>query len=269
MPDKRQLEFFLLRYMPDAVKEEFVNIGVVMFEPGKSSGFADVRFTRNWNRVLCLDPGADIEFLQALERDLREQLQSVKDSEYLLSKLRDSFSNLLLVSPTRGALVEEPVKEFEVVSKLYLENVHRPKRRVISGRERILAGMREEFEQAGVWKLLLHGVPVAPYTRAGDPLNFDFGYRVGDSMKFFHAVTLKASVDQAMMLAARYPAIASKMAEKNKVTPYFTAVVDDSLDKKNERIQFALEMMQESRIKVAAAAEMPQIAELARQELQA
>ena len=32
MAEKRQLEFFLLRYVPDAVREEFVNIGVVMVE---------------------------------------------------------------------------------------------------------------------------------------------------------------------------------------------------------------------------------------------
>ena len=43
MSDKRQLEFFLLRYVPDAVKDEFVNIGVVMTEPAANgSGFADV-----------------------------------------------------------------------------------------------------------------------------------------------------------------------------------------------------------------------------------
>ena len=49
MADLRQLEFFLLRYVPDAVKDEFVNIGVVMLEPGANgAGFADVRFTRDW-----------------------------------------------------------------------------------------------------------------------------------------------------------------------------------------------------------------------------
>src|ERR1039458_2332077 len=50
-----QCEFFLLRYVPDAVKDEFVNLGVVLYEPGKAgsaqAGFADVRFTRDWRRV--------------------------------------------------------------------------------------------------------------------------------------------------------------------------------------------------------------------------
>ena len=75
MADRRQLEFFLLRYVPDAVKDEFVNIGVVMVEPGANGGgFAEVRFTRDWRRVRCLDPQADVEMLAALERDIRGQL---------------------------------------------------------------------------------------------------------------------------------------------------------------------------------------------------
>ena len=41
MGEKRQLDFFLLRYVPDAVKDEFVNVGVVMVETGANGGFAD------------------------------------------------------------------------------------------------------------------------------------------------------------------------------------------------------------------------------------
>ena len=82
MADRRQLEFFLLRYVPDAVKDEFVNIGVVMVEPGANGGgFAEVRFTRDWRRVRCLDPQADVEMLEALEREIRGQLATAHDRE--------------------------------------------------------------------------------------------------------------------------------------------------------------------------------------------
>lgn len=73
MVEKRKLEFFLLRYVPDAVKGEFVNFGLAMIETPESrsgNGFAEVRFTRDWSRVLRADPQADIEVLQALERDI-------------------------------------------------------------------------------------------------------------------------------------------------------------------------------------------------------
>ena len=88
MAERKKLEFFLLRYVPDAVKDEFVNIGVVMVEPGgNGAGFADVRFTRDWRRVRCLDPQADVEMLAALEREIRGQLKATQDREVLLRRL--------------------------------------------------------------------------------------------------------------------------------------------------------------------------------------
>ena len=159
-------------------------------------------------RVRCLDPQADIEMLEALERDIRLQLRGIRDREALLRKLEESFSNVIQLSPTKACLTEDPAKEIETLAKLYFGATKQIGRATVSGRQQILGKMREAFERAGVWKLLMHGIPVAPYTRHGDPFKFDFGYRVGDEIKLFHAVSLKANVDQAIMLAARYPKIA-------------------------------------------------------------
>jgi hypothetical protein len=41
----------------------------------------------------------------------------------------------------------------------------------------IQAGMRGEFERAGVWDLLRKQIRAAEYTRPGDPLRIDMGYR--------------------------------------------------------------------------------------------
>src|SRR5215831_17151445 len=75
MTDLRHCEFLVLRYVPDVVKGEFVNIGVVLLEEGEG-GFTDVRFTRDWRRVRCADPDADIELLESYEDELRRLLQS-------------------------------------------------------------------------------------------------------------------------------------------------------------------------------------------------
>ncbi len=273
MGGRRQLEFFLLRYVPDAVKDEFVNIGVVMVEPTHGAGannstFADVRFTRDWRRVRCLDPQADVEMLTALERDIRGQLAEVGDRATLLRRLKDSFSNVIQLSPAKGCVAEDPVREIETMASIYLESTKAAGKREGSGRQRILGKMREAFEQAGVAKLLLP-VPVAPYTKPGDPFQFDFGYRVGGEIKLFHAVSLKASVDAAVMLAARYPRIAPVMSKVAGAAPALTAVIDDDLDRGQESVQFALSMMEEERIRIAVVADMPMIAEVARRELRA
>ncbi len=271
MAEKRQLEFFLLRYVPDAVKDEFVNIGVVMTEPGANgSGFADVRFTRDWRRVRCLDPEADIEMLEALEREIRSQLQYAHERGMLLRRLEDSFSNVIQVSSTKGCLAEEPEKEIDILANLYFGASKRVSRQAaVSGRLHILARMREAFETVGVWTLLMKTVPAEPYTKPGDPLKFDFGYRVGETIKLFHAVSLKTNVELAMALASRYPKIGSSMAQMTKARPLLTAVVDDDLNRGASEVQFALGEMEEAQIRVAPAADMPEIAASAQRDLRA
>ena len=269
MADRRQLEFFLLRYVPDAVKDEFVNVGVVMVEAGANgAGFADVRFTRDWRRVRCLDPQADVEMLAALERDIRRQLATTNDREVLLRRLKDSFSNVIQLSPTKGCLADDPVREIEAMASVYLEAERVGGKREVGGRQRILGKMREAFEQAGVEQFVLP-VPAAPYTKPGDPFQFDFGYRVGGEIKLFHAVSLKASVDAAVVLAARYPRIAPVMSKMTDAISTLTAVIDDDLDRRQEVVQFALSSMEDEKIRIAVAAEMPMIAEVARRELRA
>ena len=267
MADRRQLEFFLLRYVPDAVKDEFVNIGVVMVE-SDGGGFADVRFARDWRRVRCLDPQADVEMLGALEREIRGQLATTHDREVLLRRLEDSFSNVIQLSPAKGCLAEDPVREIEVMASIYLESAKVTGQRIVSGRQMILGKMRDAFEQAGVAKFILP-VPAAPYTRPGDPFQFDFGYRVAGELKLFQAVSMKAGVDAAVLLAVRYPRIVPVMSKLTESAPLLTAVIDDDLDRERDEVRFALSMMEEEKIRIAVVAEMPGIAEVARRELRA
>ena len=62
MAERKQCEFQLIRYVPDPVKNEFVNIGVLLrASAGEQSA---LRFTRDWARVLCLDPDAHTQMLE-------------------------------------------------------------------------------------------------------------------------------------------------------------------------------------------------------------
>ena len=65
MQERVPCEFFLIRYVPDVVKGEFVNIGVVLREAGGdgSGAAARVRFTRDWARVGCVDAEAGLALL--------------------------------------------------------------------------------------------------------------------------------------------------------------------------------------------------------------
>jgi hypothetical protein len=273
MADKRHLEFFLLRYVPDAVKDEFVNIGVVMVEASANGAsanearFADVRFTRDWRRVRCLDPQADVEMLEALEREIRGQLVEARDRETLLQRLQDSFSNVVQLSPAKGCLAEDPAREIEVMASMYLEAAKIAGKREASGRQRILSAMRGAFEHAGVWPLMRKSIAIAQYTHKGDPLKIDCAYRPNGEIKMFQAISLEADTDAAKVLAFSYPRIVEGIAAKEKASTVLTAVVEDGLDRSDEAVLFALATLEQSRIRVAAAGEMAGIAEVARREL--
>ena len=280
MNSRRQCEFFLLRYVPDAVKDEFVNLGVVLYEAGQAgqAGFADVRFTRDWRRVRCLDPDVDVEMLEALEREIRERLaEGGEGRRWLLGKMEDAFSNAIRLTPAKAVLAESPQAEMEKLAQLYLERTRRGERHS-SGRQQVFGRMRDEFERHGVWQFMRKAIAAAEYTHRGDPLKIDCGYapqtnggeggwRADGRIKLFHALSLEAEVNAAKVLAFSFPQLRAGLQRVERAQAELTAIVEDDLDGNDEGIGFALATMRGHEIAVATVAEMPVIAERARLEL--
>ena len=270
MPKWRQLDYFFLRYAPVAVRDEFVNFGLVMIESSvRGSGFADVRFTRDWRKLLRLDPQADLEMLQAFESDIRRRVVEARNCEAVMIALNESYSNLIQLSGVKGCLSENPSKELDVMASIYLEGPQVKAEQVLTARSRLVAQMQEAWDTAGVSKLV-NPVAAAEFTKPGDPFKFDFGYRVDRQFKLFQAVSLHSSVDPAVMLASRYPGIADAMrSAKERWNPTLTAVVEDQVDRTKAQVVFAVDTMLEQGVIVRPVAEMPAIAAAARVELRA
>jgi hypothetical protein len=266
MPDKLQCRFFVLRYAPDAVKNEFINVGLVLLPP---AGGAQVRFTRDWSRVLCLDPEADVEMLQALEQDLRNQLREMNgDHDLLLRRIQDSFSNAIQPSEFQACLASSAVAEADELARLYLERPRRRQQaREPSGRVAIVARMRSEFEAAGVWPLMQEKIPVSRYTRSGDPLKIDCGYSPNGTVKLFHAVTLSSDINAAKVLAFSFPQLAQGIRKAEGKQAQLTAVVEDNLPADDESVAFARDTLEQNAIRIAPVSMMPQIARDAARDL--
>src|SRR5580658_3874536 len=170
MAEKKQIEFFLLRYVPHAVRQEFVNIGVLMVEGGANGAvLADVRFAKDWRRVRCLDPQADVEVLEALLLEIRAAVGDIRDRAMLMKRMEDSFSNVIQLSAPMAVVTAMPEVEIETMASMFVDEAKVGSTRVLTGRGRILGAMRDAFEQAGVAKFL-NPVPVAPYTKVGDQI---------------------------------------------------------------------------------------------------
>jgi Protein of unknown function (DUF3037) len=263
-PQKHPCRFFVLRYAPDAVKNEFVNIGLVLLPP---AGNAQIRFTRDWSRVLCLDPEADMEVLQALESDLREKLLQMNgDHDFILRRIQDSFSNALQTSEFQACLAESPEAEADELARLYLERPRRRQPRELSTRQAIYQKMRQEFESAGVWPLMEEKVPVSRYTRSGDPLKLDCGYSPNGTVKLFHAVSLATDVNAAKVLAYTFPRLAEGIRKAEGKQAQLTTVVEDDLPA-DEAVSFARETLEQQAIRIAPVSTMAEIAAEAARDL--
>ena len=84
-----------------------------------------------------------------------------------------------------------------------------------------------------------------------------------------HAVSLRANVEQAVTLAYRFPKIEEGLLRTDGAKATLTAVLDDGLDLDEQDVAFALGVLEENRVRVTFASEMPRIADTARLELRA
>ena len=298
--ERHQCEFFLVRYVPDPVRDEFVHIGVLLREPGANGGKGRLalKFTADWRRVRCLDPDADTGMLEGLESELRRRFEAEAEGN-LMHVLEDSFSNCVQVTRAKGYLAESVETGVEELMRLYVEPQKRERILRLSGRAAIQARMRTEFERAGVWDLLRKRIRASEYTRPGDPMRIDLGYRNG-VVKMFQAVSLEPAagmgLEMAKVLAFSAPRLMEGVERVEKVPLELTAIVEPARlaaagkpgrlkesfgaglghgeepagDWDEERLaqyRFAVETMEEHRIRVLTTADLGRVAETARREL--
>jgi len=263
-------EFFVVRYVPDAVKGEFVNIGVVLREAGREDS-VQVRFTRDWSRVRCLDAGADVDMLEALEGELGSRLREGESGmRPLMAVLEDSFSNSVQVSPARACLAESVPAEMDLLLRMYVEPMKVKQERRMRGRLAIAGAMRRDFERAGVWGLMRKRIAASTYTRQGDPMRIDCGYRPNGVVKMFQAVSLESDVEAAKVLAYSFPELRSGVQRVEDARLELTAVVESvrgMSDESAEGYRFGVEAMERAEIRVMTVNDLPRIAESARREL--
>ncbi len=271
MAERIQCEFFLLRYVPDSIKNEFVNIGVMLREAGRMETM-QVRFTRDWSRVRCMDPDADTELLESLEEDLNARVRvSVLEQKPTMQLLEESLSTSLQISEPRGALALSVAAEMDQLMRMYVEPLREKVERRKSGRTAIVAAMRREFEHAGVWNVMRKRIAASQYTRPGDPLKLDCGYRPNGVIRIFQAVSLDGDLEAAKVLAFSAEKLRAGLQRIENAALDLAAIVEPlrsiSGVEAEERYRFGVETMEEQGLRVLTVNDLGRAAETARLEL--
>jgi hypothetical protein len=290
---RRACEFQLLRYVPDAVRNEYVHIGVILREAATEDQPArtEVRFTRDWRRVKCLDPDADTALLEGMEGELRRRLEvhgpDQEPAGKLMRIIEESLSLNIQMTERKAYLAESMPAGMEELMRLYVEPRPRDRTARLSGRGAIHARMRSEFERAGVWDLMRKRIAASEYTRPGDPLRIDVGYRPNGVVRMFHAVSLDprmgakvatgvaGGLEMAKVLAFSADALRAGVERVERAQLELTAVIEPAArvganDEEPERLamyRFGVETMEEHQIRVLTTSDMERVAETARREL--
>ena len=275
MNERVQCEFSLVRYVPDPVKNEFVNIGVLLREGTTEA--AAVRFTKDWGRVRCIDPDADIEMLEAMETEMRRRLlEDGTETTPLMTTIRDSFSHQLQMTEPKACLAENVAAGMDELMQLYVEPRRQKARQALSGRQAIIRSMRLQFEHARVWDLMQKRIAATAYTRPGDSLKIDCGYRPNGTIRMFHAVSLTGDVELAKVLAFSAPALRTGVARVENAELELTAIVEPLRNGKGEvavdedhvqQYRFGVETMEAQQIRVLTVNDLERVAETAKREL--
>ncbi|MGC2639278.1 MAG: DUF3037 domain-containing protein [Acidobacteriaceae bacterium] len=274
MTDHVRCDFSLIRYVPDPVKNEFVNIGVVLREAARPET-AQVRFTRDWGRVRCVDPEADVGMLEALEAEMRARLAETGAGSGLMKTMEDSFSHLLQITEAKACLAENMAAEMEQLMRLYVEPRKDKARAAVSGRQAIVRQMRSHFERAQVWDLMRKRIAAAAYTRPGDGLKIDCGYKPNGVIRMFHGISLTGDAELAKVLAFSAPGLREGVRRVENAELELTAIVEPLRNGRGEVVdepaeaeyRFGVEAMEAQQIRVLTVSDLERVADTARREL--
>jgi Protein of unknown function (DUF3037) len=244
--DRKIFAYRVVRYTPNLVRDEWVNVGILLEHPAERRVAARlVEDKSEFARVRRLHPSADVDLLRALPQEFESQIATAGgNAPEFLARLDQTLSNALQLSPARGLIGEDFGLELD---RLYHDHVAPP---ASAGRTGLIENTRnwirtrsnEIFRRLGLLPKLQRGVRVDEFTQPGDPFKLDYAYRNG-TRGFLHAVSLDRDPAQAKVLAYTAECIRAKIRSAE-----FAAITESDPLKDNPRHQFISGVLHEQKI---------------------
>jgi hypothetical protein len=262
---KNMFQYRILRYMPNLLRDEWVNIGVLLQDTsGARQAMRLIEETGEFARVRRVHPDADEDFLHALAPEFDARLRGpAAEVAVYLQKLEQNLANVLQLSPQKALLAENFDAELD---RLYREQVTPPARRpgglLQNTRDWMRSKLNDVFRRHRILGKLEHRVRVEGFTQPGDPMRLDYGYQNG-VRGFIQSVSLRRDLPQAKALAYTAGCIHArdKLAE-------MTAITDTAPDGENPRHVFVEKLFAGEGIRIVAMSQVEGFAAELRQRIQ-
>jgi hypothetical protein len=252
MPEESRNTYIyrVLRYTPNLVRDEWVNIGIVLQDrAGNRVQARLIEETAELARVRRLHPNADEHLLRALPGDFSAQLGTGGTASAYLEKLEETLSNVLQLSPRKAVLAEDFDAEMD---RLYHDHVSPPHRARTGAVENTLGWIRMRISDAfrrhrihNNKEKVTKGFRVEEFTEKGDPFKLDYQYRINGTRGYVHALSLGRDPAQAKVLAYTAERIRAKQAASE-----FAAITEVEPGRDNPRHQFVERLLAEQQIQI-------------------
>ena len=251
--------YHVVRYQPNLIRDEWVNIGVLLLIPGDVPSTGQVR--QRWleepadlARLRRMHPAADEELLLRLPGEFYRQFSGREmDAEAILAKFDDTLSNAVQLAPRKGVLTRDADAELDRIFREQVEPMREPRRGAVEIRTRndVRARAADYFRTEKILRLMQRSVRVEEFTAPGDPMRIDFSYRRNGTRGFVHSIALGRDPGQAKLLAYTAGAIRERVSHSE-----FLAVTEREPVRGNVRDQFVTEILAESDIRVVPLGEL-------------
>jgi len=251
----RPCAYHVVRYTPNLVRDEWVNIGILLFDPARGRLVQRLlEEPAEFARVRRLHPAADEELLRRLSDDFASQSTVAGDNpQGYIARLEQTLSTTIQLSPQKGLLAEDLEAELD---RLYRDHVEPPRQgrlaEDVTTRNGIRARANQVFRGTGIWPRLERRLRVDEFTYAGDPLRLDYGYRRNGTRGFVQALSLSRDPGQAKVLAFT----ADAMREKLEHTEFVAVTEAEPRPQENPRHRFVLGLLEARQISVVPLARL-------------
>jgi len=266
--DLKPCSYYVVRYVPHAEREEFLNIGLMLHSP--EDRFLDCRVSRDLRRVKRFHPHADLELLRHLQGYFEQQIQQHEENlPGFLNGMEQSLSHLIQLAPEHPVLAAEPQEQLQSLFERLVES--RPAELpAIDTRMRIKQRLVGALRHAGVFahSQFEKRIPAEPLTHPGDPFHFDFGYRLPISagranghLKLIHALSLHRDHELASVLSLTVGYVRSKQPAD------LTAIVEGFPGRADKTAEHSIRILRDASIAVRPVSELDAFAKSVKKEL--
>src|SRR6266849_3871980 len=257
--------YHVLRYTSDLIRDEWVNIGVIVFDP--LTGALRLRLVEEqeeYARIRRLQPTAEEDTLRGFRDHLEDRFATYlrnrraeqegalsvgEELHKLMENWNTTLSNGLQLAPQKGVYAEDLDAELE---RLYTEHVAPPLKVIRVGapgsRAMIRSYCSQVWKAAGLWDRIRKSVRVAEFTFPGDPMRIDYSYRRNGTRGYVQTL----SVSRAPADCKLYAYTAARIAARAPFASEFAAVTDVPLLPENERHRFVRDTLRGAGIEPVA-----------------